>query len=677
LRTAFAAIALLWAQAGSMAPASDPAAIERRAQYRDALAAVQVGRTADFDRIASGLTDYVLFPYLDFARQQRNVRHLSAEAVTQFRTRWAESPLADRLYSDWLDALMSADDYRAFVAAFAPVVADGSDAARQCYYLRGLMRMDREEEAYAQVPRLWLVPFSQDRRCDAVFNTWIEAERLTEGMVWRRIGLALEANNRSLAEYLMRYLSGPRLTDAKNFVRVNRHPQAVTRVNQFDHDRPRVRTIVDHGLRRLARLDPEAAAEAWQYYEDHLSFEPGTARRIDQDITRLLARKGILTTAPDLSPSPDGRHLEVTEALVVAAIAQGENRRAIEWINAVDPHRETDPRWRYWLGRALLAEPGNADAGRAALSALAAERNYYGFLAAERLGSTPLLNASEPTVAPTARADLNAVQGFVRLRELYAIGDRINARREWRMIKDRLPADVKVAAVLELAAMGWMDAAVIAAGEAGMTDYLSVRFPQPYQKQYKSAAKANSLPVSLLYGLTRQESAFGVSAISSAGALGLMQLMPATAARTARAMGVKVPSRSQLLNADTNIRLGSRHLATVLDRYNGNRILATASYNAGEHRVDRWLRDRPYLAADLWVDMIPFLETRNYVKSVLAFSYVYSRLLGAPQPFLTVAERGPAFDVDQSQAVTSSALKGQSISRPSITSTGIRSPNRS
>jgi len=641
-----------------------------REQYREALTHLRAGRRTEFERLREGLEQYALYPYLDYAVHQQRLDRLKKEEVGAFRQRWRDTPVADRLYLAWLDRLAERDDWRTYVDAFEP----GQDAARTCYYLRGLLRQGEAQLAFDQVAPLWLVPYSQHKRCDPVFKAWIDAGRLTERLVWQRLALSLEANERTLATYLTRLLTGPRHREALLFLRVNRNPGTVTQHSLFRRDSSRIRTIVGHGLRRLARTDPEAAAEAWLRFEDELAFEPGTARRIDQEVTRLLARKGTLIDVPDLSPTADGRHFDTAEALVVAAIQHGAYERAIRWIDTIDPDRDGDPRWRYWLGRALLGSPTTLAAGRDVLAALATERNYYGFLAAERIGREPVLNAVEPDVAESARARLDREPGFARLRELYALDDRLNARREWRMVAPRLDAELSVAAVVAIAEMGWTDLAVIAAGDAGMTDYLSIRFPRPWPRQYARAAKATALPASFLYGVTRQESAFWESAVSTAGALGLMQLMPPTAARTARALGLRSPSRSQLLTAAVNIPLGSNHLAALVKRYGGNRALAAAAYNAGEHRVDRWLDERPFVAIDLWVDMIPFLETRNYVKGVLAFSYIYGQLLDDPQPFLTERERGSGFAIDHSTSITSSALNGQSSSLPSIFSTGMRVP---
>jgi soluble lytic murein transglycosylase len=294
----------------------------------------------------------------------------------------------------------------------------------------------------------------------------------------------------------------------------------------------------------------------------------------------------------------------------------------------------------YWQGRAeraagLLTEKGTAD-----FAALAGRRQYYGFLAASQLGVVPQLNARSLPDDPAVSAAARAAPGMRRVLELYAIGDRTNARREWRFLHTRLDAPVRAAAVAELAATGWTDLAVITTSDPIFADYLALRFPAPHRTAFDAASKANSLPLAYLYGVSRQESAFGAAAVSPVGALGLMQLMPATAELTARRLGMSAPTRGDLLQPAVNVKLGARHLAMLVKRYGGNRFLAAAAYNAGEGRVDRWLAERPLVAADTWIDTIPFLETRNYVKAVMSFGYIYGQLLDAPIPFMTPAELG-------------------------------------
>jgi len=126
-----------------------------------------------------------------------------------------------------------------------------------------------------------------------------------------------------------------------------------------------------------------------------------------------------------------------------------------------------------------------------------------------------------------------------------------------------------------------------------------------------------------VYGVMRQESAMNSIARSHAGARGLMQLMPATANEVAKQLKMKSPSRTALMQPKVNVQLGSKYLRSMLDRYDDQQVLATASYNAGPHRVKRWLPLEEKMSADVWVDTIPYDETRKYVRRVMAYSTVY------------------------------------------------------
>jgi soluble lytic murein transglycosylase len=240
----------------------------------------------------------------------------------------------------------------------------------------------------------------------------------------------------------------------------------------------------------------------------------------------------------------------------------------------------------------------------------------------------------EPTLAT-----LRENAAMQRITEFYTLGDRTNARREWNALTARLEPTQRAAAAHVIAELGWVDQSIMAANSAELHDDLSLRFPTPFTPLFAKESRASGVPISFLYGIARQESAFGANARSSAGALGLMQLMPATAAMTARNIGDPAPVTAALFKPEVNIRIASRHLAELLQRFDGNRVLVAAAYNAGPHRVDRWLRERPARPADIWIESIPFAETRDYVKNVMAFSYIYGQRLGHPTQFLDADER--------------------------------------
>ncbi|MDA0979172.1 MAG: lytic transglycosylase domain-containing protein, partial [Proteobacteria bacterium] len=202
---------------------------------------------------------------------------------------------------------------------------------------------------------------------------------------------------------------------------------------------------------------------------------------------------------------------------------------------------------------------------------------------------------------------------------------------------------------------GWYKAAIQSMIDAANDDaehwnQLDFRFPVAYRDNFLAHAQRANIPVPWSMAIARQESAFMPDARSGAGALGLMQLLPSTAQLVARGIGVSYSDNTRLWEPDLNIKLGSHYLGSMLRRFNNNRILASAAYNAGPGRVDRWLD--PTIPFDVWIEVIPFSETRGYVQNILMFSTIYSRQLEEFQPLLYAHER------DYFSAQQISGLKG-------------------
>jgi soluble lytic murein transglycosylase len=154
-------------------------------------------------------------------------------------------------------------------------------------------------------------------------------------------------------------------------------------------------------------------------------------------------------------------------------------------------------------------------------------------------------------------------------------------------------------------------------------------FPLPYELNLRSAAARNQLDPMLVAGLIRQESAFESKAMSHAGAIGLMQVMPTTALKLARQLKVRY-ARTRLTDPGYNLQLGSRYLANLIQAF-GTPEAALAAYNAGEDRVVQWTAGQNYLETAEFVESIPFTETREYVQIVIRNSEVY-RLVYGPSP---------------------------------------------
>jgi soluble lytic murein transglycosylase len=271
---------------------------------------------------------------------------------------------------------------------------------------------------------------------------------------------------------------------------------------------------------------------------------------------------------------------------------------------------------------------------------LATHRQYYGFLSAQKVGLPAQLNTNNDA-AKTARNFKQIAErpDIARAMELFAVGDDLNGRREWYQAMGTMsPEALEQLAYLALK-MGRLFLAIQTANTAEAFDDLQLRFPLAFTPVFDKAAHKNDIPTSLLRSIARQESAFQPTVVSSAGAQGLMQLMPATAKLAARRARLPKVRSGDLKSPTKNIALGSYHLAWLIRRYDGQRTLAIAAYNAGEGRVDRWIKNNNGVPADIWIESIPFKETRNYVKNVLAFNVVYSTLLGEPVNILKETEK--------------------------------------
>lgn len=299
----------------------------------------------------------------------------------------------------------------------------------------------------------------------------------------------------------------------------------------------------------------------------------------------------------------------------------------------------TTNRWRYWQARSLeLAEPQNPQA-QTLYKGLANERDFYGFLAADRTQLPYQLNNKPLVLSQQVINKVRNTPGVRRALEFHARGQIVDGRREWYHVSRHFSRDEMVAQAKLAYDLKWYFPAIRTISQAKYWDDLDIRFPMAHRDTLVREAKVRGLHSSWIFAITRQESAFMDDARSGVGAAGLMQLMPGTAKETARKFSIPLASPQQVLNPDKNIQLGAAYLSQVHSQFNGNRVLASAAYNAGPGRVRQWLRGADHLSFDVWVESIPFDETRQYVQNVLSYSVIYGQKLNSPQPLVDWHER--------------------------------------
>lgn len=610
---------------------------EQRATYQSAVENYAVGKTSKANKLAKGLKDYPLYPYLHYHKLRVRLNNVKAVEMQQFMTDHAELPVSRLIFNRWLKKQASKRRWKTFLKYYS-----GSESAElQCYYLRALYATGRKTQALDQTTALWVSPTSQPKACDPLFATWRTTSRFNESVAWQRLHAAIQGNQRTLARYLLRFFSGQRKRAADAYYLVHTQPIKITRYASFAKNNEMYRQVIQHGLIRLSKKQPEKAAVAWKKYNKTHSFSASIRASVEE---RILVGLAMANTFPAEQSRASIESPYAIDGLAEAALKNVRWAELGYWISRMDALERGKLRWQYWFAKSLektFKENSNeAQQSKEIFLSLAQQRQYYGFLAAQKIGQTGQLNAQKPINNAAAGFENLAMRSDVaRALELFAVGDDLNGRREWYQAKKTMtPTELQQLAHLALK-MGRLFLAIQTANSAEAFDDLTLRFPLAFSPLFDEASHKNNTQSSLLRAIARQESAFQPSVVSSAGAQGLMQLMPATANLAARRARLPKVAPGDLKSPAKNIPLGSYHLTWLIQRYDGQRPLAIAAYNAGEHRVDRWIKGNEGVPIDIWIESIPFKETRNYVKNVLAFNVVYAHLLGNPVDVLQEAER--------------------------------------
>lgn len=605
--------------------ATDGYAAERQ-RFLEARKALQQNQLTRYQPLAERLRDYPLYPYLRYDELRARFSRATDADIRKFLDAFGDTPLAGRLRHSWLNHLARQHQWQRFLA-FYPGNSDSAEL--QCFYLRATRTEPADAAWLDAAAGLWRVGKSQPDACDPVFKVLASSPRMTHELVWERIRLAMDDNALSLASYLSRLLPAEERKWVDLWRQVHHRPSEARGHAALAADSAPAREILAHAVVRLARGDAQEAYAWWTVLTERYRFDDKTRADVSRRVALAAAYQRLPQAHVWLAQVPDSaRDRALREWQARSALLQREWSALLAAIDAMPPEEQAESEWRYWRGRAQ-AQLGERAAAELAFQPLAGERSYHGFLAADFL-DRPYSLGHAPI--PVDDADLERLQrqqpAFVRARELRRADLIHDARREWAYaIRNLDPRGLEVAAALAHR-WNWHDRAIITAARSGHQDDLDVRFPVLYEREVVAAAKQLDLDPAWIMGVMRQESAFMADARSPVGALGLMQLMPATGSQMARMLKLPAPSRATLLQADTNIRLGSNYLRHVLDDL-GNKVLATAAYNAGPHRVRRWLPEST-LPAELWVDTIPFTETRGYVRGVLAFTTVYDARLDRP-----------------------------------------------
>ncbi|UIP87161.1 transglycosylase SLT domain-containing protein [Pseudomonas phenolilytica] len=608
---------------------------QQRQLYDEAKRALAKGDSAPYRRHASALRDYPLEPYLAYDELTARLKTASTAEIEKFLAEHGDLPQISWMKLRWLRLLAARGDWPTFLKYYDPKL---NFTELDCLF--GQYQLGRGlPEGDATAERLWLVGKSQPEACDVLFTQWTAKGALTEERRWKRTKLAVEAGNYGLASFLSKNLSSLR-GHGELLVEVAQKPQMLSQTARFSGSHPAMADVVAIGLRRLARQDPEKALALLDGYARRHAFSAEEKVAIARQIGLTLAKRfdsRALQVMAEYDPELRDNTVSEWRARLLLRLGRWEDVYALTQRFPDDLAKSN--RWRYWRARSLeLAKPQSPQA-ISLYQPVAAERDFYGFLSADRIQAPYKLNHQPLALPPKLVQKVRNTAGIRRALEFHARGQIVDGRREWYHVSRLFSRDELVAQARLAYEMGWYFPAIRSISQAQYWDDLDIRFPMAHRSTLVNAAKAREIHPSWVFAITRQESAFMADARSHVGASGLMQLMPATAKETARRFGIPLSSPQQVLNPNVNIQLGAAYLSQIYAQFNGNRVLASAAYNAGPGRVRQWLRDAGHLSFDVWVENIPFDETRQYVQNVLTYSVIYGQKLNAPQPLVEWHER--------------------------------------
>jgi soluble lytic murein transglycosylase len=644
--------ALLVLTLAAAIPATGASLAQQREEFLAAESALRRGDSSSYVELKLRLQDYPLYPYLEYEEIRGSKGGVSADRVAAFLSQHADTPLASSVRAGWLEQLAREGQWHAFLDAYQYERAE----SLRCHYANALIQTGQRDAGFARIEDLWLSGDALPDSCTAPIASWKAAGRLTATLFWQRIGLVMGEGDESLARALVKSMPKTDQAWVDRWVKVRKNPRTALQQAAAGGAHPARDFMIADAVRLLARSDAEAALDLWDAARQRYTLAAESRAAAEQRLATALVRSDSpAVTALYQRLAPRAGDVGIQEARVRWALAHGRWTLALQWIDALPTAERDSERWRYWQARALEAS-GGRDEARTLYDQLAKQRSYYGFLAADCVGRPYAIEHRPATVDRSTSERVREMPAVQRAGELLAL-DRVNeARREWRWLLDRAGADELKAAARTAQEWGWHDQAAFTLARAAYWDDYEIRFPLLHLDTIRGNAGAQALDPAWVLAVIRQESVFNPTARSSAGATGLMQLMPATATYVARKhFGEPPPDRADLTDPEANVRLGTTYLRSVLDDLYGNPVLATAAYNAGPGRVKQWMPSFRDIDADIWVELVPFRETQDYLRKVLSYAVFYEHRLGRkPTP---ISERMPP--VGRSASVARGASEGR------------------
>lgn len=588
--------------------------------FREAQAHLNDQDLNQYYQLKAKLKNYALYPYLRYLEITTHFDKLSDETVENYLKEQKGTFWAMILKPQWLNYLGSNHQW----VLYAKYGEDSGNIINRCWYAHALYVNQQQQQALKNFSSIWLYGHSLPEACDFLLTKWQGSKYDTKELRIKRVQLAMKQGEYDLAQYLSYWLIKSDQLFIQNWIKAEMSPETAL-VPFMENDQ-------NH------RLYDEAIVEAW---DDFSEEAPVAASKLftkyKNKLPKKLYGKVIANIAIELArdhdadaltwlnqvPNDDANSL-LWQWRLRSAILWQKWSQLVKWINQMPEALRNQLQWQYWLAYGLN-QTGDKKKATIIWSKLAKERDYYGFLAADQIGVPYNLQTKNYSVPNQALKEISNDPKMEEVYQLYQLKQYRVADSYWRWLLNRLDQEQILAAAQVANQWKIYSMSIYAYGRSGYYDDLVNRFPLAYKHDVLKYAKIYNLNPGWIWALTRQESYFHPEAMSGAGARGLMQLIPSTASFIASRFKIPYRGASSLFKPRVNIQLGTANLSYVYGQFGQNMVVATAAYNAGYGNAKSWLPNKG-LDASCWIEIVPFLETRNYLRNVLTYTVIYENL---------------------------------------------------
>ena len=590
-----------------------------RSKFSKALKYLKNKNYEKYQTLKEELIDYPLYANLEYKDLHRK-QYINDELVIEFIKKNKNSYISKKAYINLIYRLSKRGKYKKLIANYKNI----GSTDLHCLYIRAKIKVKYLYRIDEEIIPIWLSSKSQPKSCDYIFRWFYNNKKLSDELVWQRINMSLESGNYSLSKYLIRFLSNKNKIWAERLLKVHNNPKKYIVSKAYTSESIFREDILSHGLDRISKKNYLSAKKILEKINSLYKLPINFYEKKLQNIFILAMQTNQKYIFSDKNFNlVKNKTLEFNLASANYSIYNSNWSQLLKYIKALPRETQEVDKWIYWKGKAFC-KTDIEEMCRTTLNKLSSKRSYYGFLAANIL-KKPINIVNIPYIA--SNKEINEFESKIQIKRIYELlnlGKKREARKELNYFYENSKNDNLNVLNILFHKWGWSQGAILGFGHTKYFDDIKLRFPILY-KDYFDKYSSSNIEKILLYGIARKESIFIQYAKSSAGALGIMQILPKTSYWVLKKARMKKVSKNYLYNKNMNIFIGSYYFKYLFSKKKSY-VEAIASYNAGPNAVRKW-RSLNKAPEDAWIEYIPYDETRKYIKMVLEYSLVYDWIL--------------------------------------------------